>query len=297
MADPTVSGDALSAFAVFADHLNFTRAAAQLRMSQPSLHAKVGRLARALDRPLYVRAGRRLVLTADGEAVARFARENDARLDAFLAGLRGTPPEQPIVLAAGPGAYQFVLGDAVHRALREPSGRLRLITANQGQALAALRSGRAHLGVAVLEELPDDLIAVPLATYPQTLLVPADHRLARRRTVRVRDLAGAELVVPPPGRPHRAALETALRGAGANWTVAVEADGWPLIVHFAALGVGLAVVNGCVPAPAGVVARRITDLPPLTYHVVHRPGARDDPRVAALLTELRASSRRAITRP
>src|ERR1700761_8448706 len=106
MTGTTVSGDALSAFAVFAEHLNFTRAAAQLRLSQPSLHAKVTKLARALDRPLYERSGRRLVLTPDGEAVARFARESDDRLDRFLAGLRGTPPEHPIVLAAGQGAYQ-----------------------------------------------------------------------------------------------------------------------------------------------------------------------------------------------
>ena len=46
-----MSGDALTAFAVFAEHLNFTRAAAQLRLSQPTLHAKVGKLARARARP------------------------------------------------------------------------------------------------------------------------------------------------------------------------------------------------------------------------------------------------------
>ena len=284
MTESTVSGDALTAFAVFAEHLNFTRAAAQLRVSQPSLHAK-------LDRPLYVRAGRRLALTPDGEAVARFARENDERLEVFLAGLRGTPPQQPIVLAAGQGAFQYVIGEAVHRALHERPGRLRLVTADQGRALAAVRAGRAHLGVAVLDVLPDDLIAIPLATYAQTLMLPDGHRLARRRTLSLRDLAGAELIVPPPRRPHRIALETALRGAGVAWSVAVEAEGWPLIVHFVALGVGLAVVNGCVPPPPGLVARRLTDLPPLTYHAFHRPGALDDPRVAGVLAALRTSAR------
>ncbi|MFC0532151.1 helix-turn-helix domain-containing protein [Phytohabitans kaempferiae] len=57
-----VSSDALSAFAVFAEHLNFTRAAAELHISQPALHVKVAKLARALDRPLYHRSGRRLGL-------------------------------------------------------------------------------------------------------------------------------------------------------------------------------------------------------------------------------------------
>jgi DNA-binding transcriptional LysR family regulator len=66
-----VSADALASFVVFADHLNFTRAAAELHISQPALHVKVRKLAEALGRPLYRRDGRRLVLTADGEAIRR----------------------------------------------------------------------------------------------------------------------------------------------------------------------------------------------------------------------------------
>ena len=53
-----------------------------------------------------------------------------------------------------------------------------------------LRTGRVHLGVAVLDVLPDDLIAIPVATYPQVLLAPQGHRLGRRRTVKLADLAG-----------------------------------------------------------------------------------------------------------
>jgi DNA-binding transcriptional LysR family regulator len=153
--------------------------------------------------------------------------------------------------------------------------------------LAAVRNGHAHLGVSVLAVLPDDLSAVELATYPQVLLVPDGHRLARRRSVALRDLAGASLVVPPAHRPHRTLLEQSLRAAGVEWTVAVEAEGWPLITHFVALGVGAAIVNGCVPAPPGLVARTVTDLPSVTYHAVHQPAALSDPRVAALLDRLR----------
>jgi hypothetical protein len=44
----------------------------------------------------------------------------------------------------------------------------------------------------------------------QVLLLPHGHRLARKRVIRLADLAGAELVVPPPSRPHRINLEHAL---------------------------------------------------------------------------------------
>jgi hypothetical protein len=137
--------------------------------------------------------------------------------------------------------------------------------------------------VGVLDVLPDDLAVVPLAVYPQTVLLPAGHALARRASVALRDLDGASLVVPPQHRPHRIMLEQAFRRADVRWSVAVEAEGWPLISQFVALGVGLAVVNGCVPAPAGLVGRPVTDLPDITYHAVHQRSALTDPRVAALL--------------
>ena len=287
MDERLVSGDGLAVFVVFADHLNFTHAAAELHISQPALHVKIRKLAQALGRPLYYRSGRRLVLTADGEAVARFARAHDDRLAQFLADFTGVA-RRPVVLAAGQGAYLYLLGDTVRAVLAEEPTRLRLINCDHRQMLAAVRTGQAHLGVGVLDVLPEDLIALELARFPQLLLVPDDHRLARRRSVTLADLAGTSLVVPPQRRPQRVLLEQALRAAGADWTVAVEAEGWPLIAHFAALGVGLAVVNGCVPAPPGVVARPITDLPPVVYHVVHQPSALSDPRVAGLLDRIRA---------
>jgi len=287
MDERAVSADALASFVVFADHLNFTRAAADLHISQPALHVKIRKLAQALGRPLYHRSGRRLVLTVDGEAVARFARAHDERLAQFLAELAGAEARRPVVLAAGQGAYLYLLGDTIRAVLAEEPTRLRLINCDHRQMLATVRTGQAHLGVGVLDVLPDDLTTVELATFPQVLLVPEDHRLARRGSVALSDLAGASLVVPPQHRPHRVLLEQAMRAAGVDWTVAVEAEGWPLITHFVTLGVGLAIVNGCVPAPPGLVARPVTDLPSVTYHVVHQPAALSDPRIAGLLDRIR----------
>jgi DNA-binding transcriptional LysR family regulator len=289
MDQPALSPDALRAFAVFAEQRNFTRAAAQLHISQPALHVKVRKLATALDRPLYTRHGRGLALTPDGEALARFARQLDEQTAAFLAGLRTGAATRPIVLAAGEGAYLYLLGDAVRRLLEGAGSRLRLLTRDREAMLAAVREGRAHLGVGVLDALPDDLVAVPLATHPQVVVLPADHPLARRRSVALRDLDGARLVVPPPGRPHRDAVERALRSAGAEWSVAVEAEGWPLMLRFVALGVGLAVVNGVVQPSPGLVTRPVRDLPSITYQAVHPPGGQDDARTAELLATIRSA--------
>jgi hypothetical protein len=72
--------------------------------------------------------------------------------------------------------------------------------------------------------------------------------------------------------------------------VAVEAQGWAPLLHFVALGVGAAVVNGCVPAGPELVARPVTDLDPVTYSALHRPGRAAAGRVAPVLDVIRASA-------
>ncbi len=64
--------------------------------------------------------------------------------------------------------------------------------------------------------------------------------------------------MPTPERAHRRALERALLDAGVTWHLAAEVDGWDLLVHLAALGMGATVVNGCITPPAGLTAARPT---------------------------------------
>jgi len=154
--------DALSSFAVFADHLNFTKAAQELHVSQPALHVKVNKLASAVGSTLYVRDGRRLELTAAGRSLASFARDMRADLESFLAGL--ADPQTPLVLAAGEGAHRYVLAGAV-RLLVERGLRVRLLSTDRNETVDAVRSGRANLGVTVVVGPPPGVVCVALATY------------------------------------------------------------------------------------------------------------------------------------
>ena len=65
----------LRSFVVFAARANFTHAARELHLSQPALHVQIRKLTEAVGRPLYVRSGRGLRLTRDGERLAAFGRE------------------------------------------------------------------------------------------------------------------------------------------------------------------------------------------------------------------------------
>jgi DNA-binding transcriptional LysR family regulator len=266
-----LEADGLRSFAVFAEHRNFTAAAAALRISQPSLHVKIRRLGEALGVDLYERHGRQLSLTPAGEALAALALDTRRRLDDFLRELHNAATA--FTITAGRGTFRWVLPAAMRR-IGNAGRRLQVITADRDSAIATLVSGRADLAVIAYDPPPLDLEAVEIAVYPQILVIGSGHPLARRARVRLADLAGLDLVVPPVGRPHRRALERALLEAGTAWRPVAEVDGWDLLVQFAALGMGATVVNGCVDVPEGLTAVPIRDLPTVRYWAVWRPQRR-----------------------
>ncbi len=247
---------------------------------------KVGKLAAAVGSTLYIRDGRRLELTAAGKSLAAFARAMRAELEGFLAGL--AEPEEPLVLAAGEGAHRYILAGTV-RLLIERGVRLRLLSTDRDETVDAVRSGRAALGVTVVAAPPAGLGCVALATYPQLAVFAAGHPLGRRRALKLKDLQGADMIVPPPGRPQRAALDRAAQKAGVTWSVAAEAEGWAQALHFAALGVGVGLVNGCVEVPPGTVARPVRDLPAVTYSALFLKADRASPAARRLLETVQAN--------
>lgn len=279
----------LDAFVGFAEQLNFTRAARDRHISQPALHLQVKKLEEGLGAPLYRKRGRSLELTDAGHRTLAFGREIRERMREFQGELHADGAPLPAVLAAGEGAYLYLLGEAIRRFTSSGASRLRLLTRDHAGAVEAVATGEAQLGVASLDVLPDGLTAELLTRVGQALMVPADHPLAGRRSATIAELDGARLVVPPNGRPHRAMLTQAFAAAGASFDVAVEAGGWELMLHFVRLGVGVAVVNACCRAPAGLVAVPMPELPVRAYHLLRRPSAPLRGPVAALHEALLAA--------
>ena len=259
----------LEAFQAFAHTLNFTRAAEAINISQPALHVKIQKLANILEAPLYYKSGRHLSLTPQGEEFARYCAETLAEQKRFRERLHGRTYRQPVTLAAGAGAYLYLLGPAIRAFRKQSDAVLNLVTANREGCLELLRSGRAHLAVTVLNRRPPDLAAEILVSLPCQLVCRADHPLSSRDSLELKDLKGESLIVPPAGRPFRETLESHLKQHKVEWEVALEATGWELMMHFASLGLGTTLVNGCCRTPQGCKAIPVSGLPGADYYLLH----------------------------
>lgn len=280
----------LETFATFAEDASLSRAAKRLHLSQPAVHAQLRRLSELLGVALYQRAGRGLVLTPAGIEVAAFARDASERSGDLVARMKGEGVERRVVLAAGAGALLYVLGDGLRSFTRAYVGRLDVTTADGPSAIDAVTRGSAHVGVVAGPAPIGDLERHRLVEVGQVLVVPSQHALAKKRGLSLSDLHGERLVLPPPGRPQRAALDAALGARGVQITVGAIATGWDLVLHLVLLGVGLAVVNASVKAPRGLVARPLRELPRIAYAAITRkkPGP-DASLLVKHLTSAKAS--------
>jgi DNA-binding transcriptional LysR family regulator len=286
-----IPSDWLRAFAVFAEDANLSRSAKRLHLSQPAVHAQLRKLSELLGVPLYQRAGRGLVLTKEGTEVAAFARDAEERARDLVARLGGTDASDPrVVLAAGAGALLHVLGDGMRSFSRTYAGRLEILTADTAAATDAVARGVAHVGVIAIaadasSTTSTELEAHRITEVGQLVVVPRDHRLAKRRRASVADLDGERLVLPPEGRPQRVALDAALAANGVRVTAGAIAVGWELTLRLVELGAGLAIVNASVRIPRGLIARPLAELARIRYLAVtrRRPRAQVAQLVAALV--------------
>jgi DNA-binding transcriptional LysR family regulator len=281
----------LESFIAFAERLNFTHAAQALHLSQPALFVQISKLSEALGVALYERRGRQLTLTDAGVALLAFARDAQRRSSEFVTTLRSGVHQPSVTLAAGTGAFLYLLGPGIRDFMRASSARLRLLHRDRAGTVESLRRGEAQLGVAAFDAVPDDLAAQLLTRVPQLLVMPKRHRLARKGAVKLADLNGEALIVPPVGSPQRATLAQALDSAEVQWRVAVEATGWELVLRFAELDVGLAVVNGFCRIPRGLVTRPLSELPRVAYYLVERRASPPSDAIAELRRALHSSLR------
>lgn len=269
-AAPILDQEQLRAFAAFSETLNFTRAGERIGLSQPALHERVRKLAGELGVPLYRREGRQLELTPEGLEVAAFARRTLAGSAALVARLRGTSEREEITLAAGEGSFLHLLGPAIAAF----EHRLEPLTLGGPSTLEAVLSGRAHLGVGVFDVLPRGLASRPITTVRMIAAMHRRHPLAQKKQVRLADLAGERLILAPAGQKHRDIIGRAVGAVSAGLPLApITADGWSLMLAFAAMKLGVAVVNEIVTPPRGVTLRPIPELGRVTYRLVWRRDA------------------------
>lgn len=101
--------DLLHAFEAAARHLSFTRAGAELFLSQSAVSRQIQQLEESVGAPLFERRHRALALTEAGRIMQRAVEDSLERLRDAAARVRSTSGAQPLTVTCTPGFASFWL--------------------------------------------------------------------------------------------------------------------------------------------------------------------------------------------
>ncbi|MFF0050749.1 LysR family transcriptional regulator [Streptomyces sp. NPDC005498] len=238
----------LECFVTVAEEANFTRAATRLHIVQSAVSATIKTLERELGAHLLDRNSKRVLLTDAGAAFLPRARATlDAAQEAADAvaeisgGVRGTL-RLGMMTSVGLIDLPALLGE-FHR--RHPGVLLQTSAAPSGsQGLVdALRDRRLDLAfVSLPGPRPAGITLIDLTASVLDLVVPADHALAGRRSVRIAELDGMAFVDSPVGYGNRSIVDRAFTAASLSRRVAIEITDIATGVEFVRHGLGVALL-------------------------------------------------------
>jgi LysR family transcriptional regulator, hca operon transcriptional activator len=216
-------------FVAVAEEGSLTNAAERrLHTAQPSLSRQIRDLELEVGVKLLERGARGVELTASGRTFLDHARLALLQVEAAgEAARRAARPEKAAFVIGFLAGQELVWLPEVLRILREEQPDIEITLASQSspELAGALMRGKVDVAFLRREKDAPGVAFKPLIKEPLVAVLPADHRLAASKEVRLRDLAGEPYISPTRVAPAlKAAIENYAAKNGVVLTPAFDGE-------------------------------------------------------------------------
>ena len=238
----------IKVFRAVAQHLNFSRAADELLLTQPAVTQQIKALEDEYGLPLFDRHGGRIALTSAGKALLPYADKLKAISDEAYEAVTSTAGSYAgnLALGASQTIGQYLLPNLVAAFLREnPRIAITAVSGNTDEMLQALAAHRIQLAMIEGPGLRKDLHIEPFMEDHMVLVVPASHEWADHE-VSIEALREAPLLMREFGSGSRRVVEGALAKAGIrkkDLKTAMELDSTEGLLSVVEAGLGVTFVS------------------------------------------------------
>ncbi len=278
----------LRVFAAAARHMNFSRAAEELHLSQPAVSTQIKEFASHVGLPLFERIGRRTYLTPAGEEILQCASAISQRLkdaDSALAQLKGVTGGRLNVAVISAGDYFFPRLLA-HFGAGHPGVTFNLTVHNREQLLRHLADNLTDLAVMVRPPADMDVIALPFAPHPYVIVAAPDHPLAGTRQIPRAVLNREPFVQREQGSDTWNSMREVFGRQFPKLHIAMQIHSTETIKQAVAAGMGIAFLSahtiGLDLQAGNLVVLDVQDFPArLHWYLVHNRTKRLPPVAAA----------------
>ena len=278
----------LRVFAAAARHMNFSRAAEELHLSQPAVSSQIKDFASSIGLPLFERIGRKTYLTPAGDEMLQCAKGITQRLkeaEDAVARLKGVTGGRLNVAVISAGDYFFprVLAEfgASH-----PGVAFNLTVHNRESLLRQLAENLTDLAVMVRPPSDRDIIAIPFAPHPYVIVAAPGHPLAGKRQIPRSALNRERFVQRERGSDTWNSMCEVFGRQVSRLNIAMEISSTETIKQAVVAGMGIAFLSahtiGLDLLAGNIVVLDVQDFPAmLNWYLVHNRTKRLPPVAAA----------------
>lgn len=271
----------LQIFTSVVRQLSFTRAAAELFLTQPAVSMQVKQLETKLGLPLFEQLGKRIFLTEAGNEVAHYARAITQQLDemdAVLNRMKGVGGGKLKISVATTANYFIpsLLGTFMQR---YPDIAVSLDVTNRESLLRQLNENVVDLVVMGQPPPEMDLDAGLFMDNPLVIVAPPDHPLAKQKKIPLQRLQNEVFLVREPGSGTRVAMERFFSERQIRVKTGMEVGSNEAIKQSVQAGLGLGLLSQVTLEQElslkRLVILDVAEFPILRHwYVVHRKGKR-----------------------
>ena len=226
---------------------SYTKAAEQLALSQPAVSQHIRQIEETLDVRIFDRAHNRIVLTAEGEIVVKYARRLAAISNNLHMALKNKREQiRSLTIGITHTAESSSIIEALAAYLSDyPDLNMKILTLPTDDLYLSLKNY--ELDFAFVEGKTGDrsLSYMMLDTDCMVLAVPPDHKLASQSMVTISQLKDEKLILRLPNSNTRVLFEAALESIGsslADFNVSMEINSIATIKDLIRQGFGVSIL-------------------------------------------------------
>lgn len=236
----------LRALEAVARHGSFSRAAGELRLTQPAVSMQVRQLEDTVGLPLLERAGKRAFPTPAGEQLLAHAARAFLELRAGVERvqqLRGVVAGR-VRLGTSASISIYLLPPLLRRfRTKYPATELVVVTGNAPEIARAIVGNELDLGIVSLPVRHRELVVSPFYRDELVAIAPPRPAWRRRRSVRAADLAHEPLILFERGATLRRVIDEWFHRGGVSPGQVMEMGNTEAIKKLVEAGLGLSVTS------------------------------------------------------
>lgn len=241
MGERTLDLNTLSTFVKVTEHLNITKAAEELFLSQPAVTKQIKALEAELGAELLIRGPRSLSLSPAGIAVLPTLKQIIDLMSKSqeLAQEASSPGRGRIIIASGTAVMSYIL-PVVLASFRQryPQAEITVLSGKTTEVVRMVDDGMAHVGLVTSEVSHKSLAVEPLFWDPMGIVAAPNRRTAHRLS----DLAREPWLLFARGTGFRTFIDSVFAVEEVVPRVVMELESVEALKEMAAIGMGYTLV-------------------------------------------------------